>query len=105
VQANSNGAAVVMTSVEKSLEVVVPPPSMGLLSLKASAPSWVQVVDANGVVQLSRTLLAGEVAEVTGAAPLTVVIGRADALEVAVRGKPFSLLGVAKDNVARFEVK
>ena len=105
VQANSNGAAVVTTSVEKSLEVVVPPPSMGLLSLKASAPSWVQVVDAKGVVQLSRTLVVGEAADVTGVAPLTVVIGRADALEVAVRGKPFSLLGVAKDNVARFEVK
>lgn len=105
VQASGNGAAVSVTPNESVRDVVTPTPSTRFLSLRAVAPSWVQVVDAKGVVQLSRTLAAGEVAEVTGVAPLTVVIGRADALEVELRGKPFSLLGVAKDNVARFEVK
>ncbi|HEY5582759.1 MAG TPA: RodZ domain-containing protein, partial [Rhodoferax sp.] len=32
-------------------------------------------------------------------------VGRADATEVQVRGKPFDLTGIAKNNVARFEVK
>jgi cytoskeleton protein RodZ len=37
--------------------------------------------------------------------PLAVVVGRADAIEVQVRGLAFDLTSVAKDNVARFEVK
>lgn len=76
-----------------------------LLALKARAPSWVKVIDAKGTVQLSKTLAAGEAVNVGGTAPLSVVIGAADALDVEVRGKPFSLLGIAKENVARFEVK
>jgi len=34
-----------------------------------------------------------------------VVIGKADATEVFVRGKPFDLAPVTRENVARFEVK
>ena len=37
--------------------------------------------------------------------PLSIVVGRVDATDVEVRGQPFSLVSVAKDNVARFEVK
>jgi cytoskeleton protein RodZ len=80
-------------------------PSSGTITFKAKAPSWVKVVDSNGVVQLSKTLAEREVAAVSGAAPLSIVIGRADAVDVEVRGKAFSLTTVAKENVARFEVK
>lgn len=77
----------------------------GLLVFKARGPVWVKVVDAKGIVQLSKTLAAGDVVGASGATPLSVVIGRVDATEVEVRGKAFSLTGVSKDNVARFEVK
>lgn len=77
----------------------------GLLVFKARGPVWVKVVDAKGVVQLSKTLVAGEVVGASGATPLSVVIGRVDVTDVEVRGKAFSLTGVSKDNVARFEVK
>ncbi|OGB34183.1 MAG: hypothetical protein A3F78_20450 [Burkholderiales bacterium RIFCSPLOWO2_12_FULL_61_40] len=76
-----------------------------VLLFKAKAPSWLEVTDANGIVQIRRTLSAGESVGVTGALPLSVVIGRADAVEVEVRGKAFSLANIARDNVARFEVK
>jgi cytoskeleton protein RodZ len=33
------------------------------------------------------------------------VVGRADVVDVEVRGLPFNLSVVAKENVARFEVK
>jgi len=72
---------------------------------KANAPSWLEVTDAKGVVQIRRTLSAGESVGATGALPLSIVIGRAEAVEVEVRGKVFSLANIAKDNVARFEVK
>jgi len=68
-------------------------------------PSWVEVVDARGTVQVRKTLSAGEVVGASGVLPLSVVVGRADAMEVQVHGKPFDLPRVSKDNVARFEVK
>lgn len=77
----------------------------GILVLKARSSSWVQVADAKGTVLLSKILTAGEVIGTSGALPLSVVIGRADATDVEIRGKVFNLEGIARDNVARFEVK
>jgi cytoskeleton protein RodZ len=72
---------------------------------KTHGSTWVQVVDAKGTVQLSKTLANGETIGAGGSLPLTVVIGRADVTDVEVRGKAFSLASIVKDNVARFEVK
>jgi cytoskeleton protein RodZ len=47
----------------------------------------------------------GETVRINGALPLSVVIGRADAIDVQVRGKPFDLAPLSKDNVARFQIK
>ncbi|NPC54014.1 helix-turn-helix domain-containing protein [Caenimonas soli] len=77
----------------------------GTVVLKAKAPSWVEVTDAKGVVAVRKLLAAGEAAGASGALPLQVTIGRVDATEVEVRGKPFDLRPVSRDNVARFEVK
>lgn len=77
----------------------------GLLTFAARGPSWIEVIDANGVVQVRKTLIDREVVGVSGALPLSVVVGRADTTELQVRGKPFDLTGIAKNNVARFEVK
>ena len=77
----------------------------GLVVFKARASSWIEVTDAKGVVVLRKTLQVGETSAASGALPLSVVVGRADATEVTVRSKPFDLAALAKDNVARFEVK
>ncbi len=77
----------------------------GLVTFQASAESWIEVLDARGQPSLRRALQAGETASVNGALPLSIVIGRADATRVQVRGKPFDLQPVARDNVARFEVR
>ncbi|MEZ5636372.1 MAG: DUF4115 domain-containing protein [Burkholderiaceae bacterium] len=67
--------------------------------------SWVQVVDAAGLVHLRKTMGGGETVSINGTLPLSVVIGRANAIDVMVRGKPFDVQAVAKDNVARFQIK
>ncbi|MEN9437850.1 MAG: hypothetical protein RIR09_2505 [Pseudomonadota bacterium] len=85
--------------------VVLNEPAAQLLGLKARGPTWVKVVDAKGTVQLMKILVAGEAALVGGVAPLSVVVGSADSLDVMVRGEPFELRTLARDNVARFEVK
>ncbi len=71
----------------------------------AREASWVQVVDAAGLVHLRKTLDGGETARINGTLPLSVVIGRASAIDVVVRAKPFDLAPVSKDNVARFQIK
>lgn len=82
------------------------PGSELILSFKAKHQSvWVEVVDAKGEVRLRRNVGAGERVECGGVLPLAVVIGRADSVEVEVRGRPFNFTPFAKENVARFEVK
>jgi cytoskeleton protein RodZ len=79
--------------------------SSGAVVLKARAASWVSVVDARGVSLLNKTLAPGEVAAASGAGPLKVTVGKADGTEVLVRGQPFNMAPVSRENVARFEVK
>jgi cytoskeleton protein RodZ len=76
-----------------------------LLVFKAKSVAWVRVSDAKGAIQFEKTLSAGETATASGLPPLTVVVGNVAATELQVRGKTFNLDEVAKNNVARFEVK
>lgn len=77
----------------------------GLLVLAAKEAAWIQVVDSAGVVQVRKTLQAGESVGVSGALPLAVILGRADVVDVQVRGQPFEFATRTKENIARFEVK
>ena len=72
---------------------------------QATAESWVKVTDAHGKVLLQKSVAAGGSETATGAAPLVVVVGKADVTQVLVRGKPFDMAAIARNNVARFEVK
>jgi cytoskeleton protein RodZ len=80
-------------------------PAANLVVFKTKAPSWVEVMDAKGHIVMRRLMESGEAASVTGPLPLSVTIGSAGATEVVVRGRPFDLGPVSRDNVARFEVK
>ena len=82
-----------------------PAPESEIVVFRTTGPSWVEVRDAKGTVAVSKMLIAGEATGVSGALPLQVTVGRADITQVQVRGKPFDLKPVSRDNVARFEVK
>ncbi len=79
--------------------------SSGVVIFKTSGPSWIEVTDGKGAIQLSRLVEPGEPVGASGPLPLNVTIGRADVTEVLVRGKPFPLADVTRGGVARFEVK
>lgn len=92
------------------VEPVVPLPTAAAsevqaVVLTAQAESWVKVTDAKGVVGVGRTLRTGETVKVTGTFPMAVVVGRADAVQMQVRGQPYDMAAFSKDRVARFEVK
>ena len=105
--AASAPAAAVTAALVASAPVPVSSPTSSLpaLGLRARGPSWVEVTDAAGTVQLRKILNAGESVAVSGTLPLSVVVGRADVIDVQVRGQAFELQPLAKDNVARFQVK
>ena len=79
--------------------------ALSLVVFKAHGSSWVEVTDANGVVQLRKTMAAGDAVSASGTVPLSVIVGRVDSTEVLVRGKSFDLAASTKDNVARFQIK
>lgn len=76
-----------------------------LLQLRARAATWVQLKNAAGKELQQRTLQAGQTLDYDGDAPLQVVLGRADGVEVIVRGQVLDTSAYAAKKVARFEVK
>jgi cytoskeleton protein RodZ len=75
------------------------------LQVRVAAESWIEVLDARGVVLLSRTLQPGEQVGLAGAMPLQVRIGNAASTTVQWRGQPVELVGYTRDNVARLELR
>ncbi|MCF8159829.1 MAG: helix-turn-helix domain-containing protein [Polaromonas sp.] len=76
-----------------------------ILMLESHGASWVEITDAQGVLQLRKILGAGEQVRSQGPLPLSVVLGRADDVAVSVRGQRLDVTAMTKANVARFEVK
>ena len=76
-----------------------------LLVLKARGDSWVEVVNGSGAVVVKRMMLAGDVLDFSSAPPYSVVVGRADQVDVMVRGQLLDTTPMTRNSVARFEVK
>jgi cytoskeleton protein RodZ len=80
-------------------------PSVSVLHLEAMNDSWVEVVDGAGKVQIQRVMKMGDVMDFSAAPPYAVVLGRADAMIVKVRGQAFDVAPFARNSVARFSAK
>lgn len=76
-----------------------------LLSIAATGDSWIEVKNGTGSVVVQRMLKAGDAIDFSSSPPYTVVLGRAESAQVTVRGRPFDVTAIARNNVARFEVK
>jgi len=81
------------------------PPSSDVLVIAAKATSWVQVRNLSGGGTTQKMLNAGDRLVAPGSPPWAVVIGKADAATVLVRGQPLDIASSTRENVARFEVK
>jgi len=77
----------------------------GMLQLRTTAQSWVEVVDASGQTVVGRLVQPGESLSLDGAMPLKLRIGNATGTQVLFRGQPVPLAPYTRDNVARFELK
>lgn len=86
------------------IQAGTPAPGTSPLKVRASAESWVEVVDAKGQVLLSRLLRPGDLVDVHGVAPLRLRVGNVSGTELVFRGQPVDLAARARDNVARLEL-
>jgi hypothetical protein len=84
--------------------VAAPRATSGALLLKASAESWIEVIDGRGTVLVSRSLQPGESLGLDGASPLHVRIGNVSATTVTYRGRAVTM-SPTRDNIAKFELE
>ena len=77
----------------------------GMIQLRATAASWVEVTDGRGQPLVSRLLKPGEAVGLDGAPPFRVRIGNAAGTELVFRGQPTDLKAFTRDNVARLELR
>jgi len=76
----------------------------GVLAVRTSAESWVEVQDSQGQTLLSRVVLPGEIVGLDGALPLRLTIGNAAATRLQFRGRAVDLAANTRDNVARLQL-
>jgi cytoskeleton protein RodZ len=109
------------SSAAPAVEPVAPSPPAPVVALPAPAPvapnrsvvlrvsaqeeTWLEVVRPDGTVLMGRMLQSGDVVDMGSAPPYTVVLGRASAAQVFVRGQAIPLAPHTRGDVARYEVK
>jgi len=75
------------------------------LVFSAHNMSWIEVRDAQKQLVWNGVLNAGDSKRLPVTLPVSVVVGRSDAIQLLVKGQPFDLKPHTQVNTARFEVK
>jgi cytoskeleton protein RodZ len=75
------------------------------LLFSALNTSWIEVRDSQNQLLWNGVLNTGDSKRLQAPQPVSVVVGRADAIQVSFKGQPLDLIPHTKVNVARFEVK
>ena len=81
------------------------PAAPGLVQLRTTQASWIEVRDARGATLLSRTVLPGESVDLDGNLPIRMTIGNASATQLGFRGQAIDLAPRTRDNIARVELQ
>jgi cytoskeleton protein RodZ len=98
-------ASAVVTPVAAAVMAASAAIQPGVLQLRTSAPSWVEVTDGRGHPLVSRLLQPGEEVGLDGEPPFRLKIGNASGTQLTFRGQPTELQAFTHDNVARLELK
>ena len=109
---SSASAAVSAASQEHPSAVPVTPASLppavavpSELVFSAQNMSWIEVRDGQKQLIWNGVLNAGDLKRLPVSFPVSVVVGRSDAVQLSVQGQPFDLKPHTQVNTARFEVK
>ncbi len=75
------------------------------VSLRFRGDSWVDIRDSSRSFRLVGTMKAGQVRELGGEPPYTVLLGNSPAVEISINGKPFDQRRFTRGKVARFTLE
>jgi cytoskeleton protein RodZ len=103
----TNAQASVVNATPSPAPAIIKKPVTGpvrALTLQFSKAAWIEVRDSGNNVLYYGTKPAGA-QTIKGNAPLSVVIGAADAVSLKVDGQAFDVQGKAQGNVARFSIQ
>jgi cytoskeleton protein RodZ len=104
VSSTSLGAPAAVETPAAAAATATVPAGAGLLGLKATGETWVEVQDARGQTLLSRKVAAGESLGLNGDVPLRVTIGNATNTQLTFRGQLVDLKANTEGNVARLQL-
>ena len=104
ISAAASASATAAQGIDEVLAHVAAAPGIPV-QITATEDSWCEVVDAQGHMLLSRTVVAGESVGLDGALPMKVKIGNARVTRLKLRGDNLDLTPFTRDNVARLELK
>lgn len=90
------------TAAPSSAAAAAPAPELVFTALNTS---WIEVRDSQNQLLWNGVLNAGDAKRLEASQSVSVVLGRADAIQVSFKGQPVDLKPHTKVNVARFEVK
>jgi len=81
-----------------------PGPLLDHLRLQFSGDSWVEISDADGKRLFFNLGKQGDIRELQGKAPFTILLGNAPAVQIEYNGKPYNHQRYNRKNVARFSL-
>jgi cytoskeleton protein RodZ len=102
--ATAMGAPAAVETPAAAVVTATVPAAAGLLAVKATGETWVEVQDARGQTLLSRKVAAGESLGLNGDVPLRVTIGNATNTQLTFRGRLVDLKANTEGNVARLQL-
>jgi cytoskeleton protein RodZ len=105
VAAPAAGGETVFAAPAPSAAPTAAPAVAGIVQLRSTEASWMDIRDARGTVLLKRTVLPGESVGLNGNLPIRLTIGNAAATQLEFRGRPVDLAARTRDNVARVELQ
>ncbi len=76
-----------------------------LLEIRAAQDAWIEVLDGASKPVLARIVRAQEVVALNASLPIRLKVGNASQVAVRFHGRPVDLAPLARDNVARIELK
>lgn len=82
-----------------------PAPGEVRMTFTFNGESWVEVRDAGGSKLLFDLMRKGDTRELSGKAPISVLVGNADSVELRVNGERFDLAPHSRDDVARLRIE
>ena len=92
---------ILMSNVDKASESSSSRESAGDITIELIADCWVSIRDASGSFKIRNVLKQGTQSVLKGHPPYKIILGRASAVRLKVKGKVFDLAPYTKDDVAR----